>query len=264
MDLGTGKLPVSGDYQIKKHHNYWSINNVSVWGYDLVTPEKYFSSYDFGEFALKKIKKIQEDKKIPLLVGGTGFYIDTVTGRTKPSAVLPDFDLRKELENISLEALQKRLAGINPKEYKKIDKNNPRRLIRAIEKTLGKEKREKKPDYLTEREFIIIGLAAERKTLYSRADSWLEKVWQLGLIEETKNLLKKYPQSSKLQGLVYKSALALLNNQQTEKEAKQRAKYDLHAYIRRQETYFKKIPGVKWLDMSQDNLKQIVYNIING
>ncbi len=95
--------------------------------------------------------------------------------------------------------------------------------------------------------------------LYKKADEWLDKIWDGGLLNEVNWLLENgYEKSEKLKGLVYKSAVAYINKEQTENEAKQKAKFDLHAYIRRQQTYFKKNKNVKWFDItSPDTTKQI-------
>lgn len=264
MDIGTGKKPVRGEYEIKKGDGFWEINGINIWGYDLVLPDQYFSAYDFAQFAHTKMREILSSGKKPFLVGGTGFYIDMVTGRVKPSQVKPDPELREELEELSLEDLQQKLKNLSSKEFQKIDENNPTRIIRAIEKLTATEKRDEPLNYLPEIEFFHLELTAKREILYQRADSWLEEIWQAGLLAETKKLRQKYPNSKKLQGLVYRSATSYLEDELSKEEAKQRAKYDLHAYIRRQQTYFKKMPVKKQLDITQDNLKQIVYNIVDG
>lgn len=264
MDIGTGKLPIENNLDIEKHKNYWKVSGKIIHGYDLVNPDEYFSAYDFAKFALKNVREILNQGKTALLVGGTGFYVDVVTGRVKPSKIKPDFNLRSELKNYSLLNLQEKLIKTSPQEFKKIDQNNPRRIIRSIEKLLSKESRIEELPYLKETKFNYIGLTTKREILYQRADLWLENIWKAGLIEETKNLMSKYHKNSKLNGLVYKSTVSFIKKEINEKEAKQKIKYDLHAYIRRQQTYFKKIPGVKWLDVDQDNLKQIVYNIVSG
>jgi len=265
MDVGTGKKPVGSDVEITKSEKHWIMDGVKIWGYDLVTPNDYFSSYDFAQFALKKLEEIISAGKTAFLVGGTGFYIDMVIGRVKPANIPPDFDLRHELEQVTLEELQKKLQKLDQAAYKKIDKNNPARLIRAVEKILTKKKPSKPLNYLKNTKYILIELTADRETLYEKADAWLEKIWNHGLLEEVEFLLNsEYKDSPKLQGLVYDKTISYIKGDLPEDEAKQKIKYDLHSYIRRQQTYFKKIPGINTLNITQDNKLQKVYNIIDG
>ena len=100
--------------------------------------------------------------------------------------------------------------------------------------------------------------------MYSRADTWAEKIWEKGLLDEVEFLLKNYSNSLKLHGLVYKSAVKFLAGEINKKDAIQRIKFDLHAYIRRQQTWFKKNKNIAWFDISKDSLRQNVYNVING
>ena len=264
MDIGTGKKPVNSDILIEKHEKRWIMDDINIWGYDLVDPDTYFSVYDYAIFAINKLKEIISRGKTPFLVGGTGFYINVVTGDIKTDQTPPDFSLRKTLEKLTAEQLKGRLEKINPELAQKTDLKNPVRMIRAIEKTKSKKKRE--PLELLENvEFIKMGLFAPRETLYQKVDNWTEEIWQNGLLEETKWLMKsEFSNSDKLQGLVYKTAVKFLNNEISEPDAVQKIKHSLHAYIRRQQTYFKKIGHVNWVDITQDNKFETVYNIIDG
>ncbi|MFC1622344.1 tRNA (adenosine(37)-N6)-dimethylallyltransferase [Patescibacteria group bacterium] len=236
MDIGTGKF------------------GKGIYGYDLVEPNEFFSAYDFTQFALKKARELLEEGKTVFLVGGTGFYIDAFTGRVPLTGSKPDLELRKSLETTPTKNLLTRLTSLNPKKANSIDRQNRVRIIRALEIELKKENTTPLP-YLQNVEFVYIGLTAPREFLYNRVDKWLKNIWNEKLFEEVDFLKKNYPNSDKLNGLIYKTA---------QKKDFERTKYDLHAYVRRQQTYFKKIPDVTWMDISQDNYKQIVYNVING
>ena len=263
MDIGTGKLPTSASFPVERKDVVWFLDGVKVWGYDLVSPQDTFSSYDFAKFALEKAQEVIKESKTPVIVGGTGFYIDMITGRIQPSNIKPDKKLRDKLSKLSLSELQEKLQNLDDGLYKKTDQQNPPRLIRAIERALASDKGQKLP-YLTDVKYVLIGLQTSREKLYARVDTWLEDIWQAGLLDETRSLLDKYTDSPKLDGIVYRSAKAFINKGLSEKEAKQKAKYNLHAYIRRQQTYFKKMPVDEWFDISQDNILEKVYNKING
>lgn len=257
MDIGTGKAPIGKNIKVEKNENFWKLDGRNVWGYDLFSPADYFSGYDFAKFGLKKARELAKKGKTVFLVGGTGFYIDLFTGRSKPSSKKPDFDLRNELEKLDLPQLQEKLMSLNKDDYLQVDKNNPTRLIRAIEKHLSQKKADPLP-YLTDVKYIYWGLKAKNQFLYSKADNWLEKIWDEGLVDEVKKLLDMgFGTSPKLKGLIYKSVVSFLGNELSEEEAKQRAKYDLHAYIRRQLTYFKKNKEITWFDISKNNLSEL-------
>ncbi len=263
MDVGTGKLPLGSSTKIQKGDGFWEFGGVRVWGYDLITPDQYFSSYDYAKFALEKSADLLNKRKSVFLTGGTGFYVDAVTGRIDlNNNVKPDFELRSQLEKMPLEELRGLLTSLNLEVLKKIDENNPVRLIRAIEKEKAKKIAATslpRPDA----EFIYIGLTGPRDFLYQRVDSWAEEIWQKGLIPETEKLLAmdfgSYPP---LRGLVYKSAVSFIKKEIGETDAVQRIKFDLHAYIRRQQTWFKKNQDIKWFDISNDSHRESVYNFI--
>lgn len=269
MNIGTGKSPVDSDFPIEKKDKCWVLDGVNVWGYDLISPDEYFSCYDFAKFALEKARELDKLGKNIFIVGGTGFYIDLFTGKVKPSHVEPNLDLRKSLEIMSLGDLQKKLNELNPEVYDKIDKKNKVRLVRALEKELSKDLG--KPDlnyltYLNESDpdnyrFVFIGLNGPRDLLYQRSDVWVDKIWNKGLVDEVKSLVEMgYESSLKLQGLVYKTVLDYINGKVCEKESIQRVKYDVHAYIRRQLTWFKKNKDIEWVDISKDDYQEIIYN----
>jgi len=277
MNVGTGKLPFGSKIKAEKQDKCWDVNGIKVWAYDLATPDEYFSGVDFAQFALNKARELEKAGKTIFVVGGTGFYIDLFTGKVKPSTVLPDLELRKSLKEMTLEDLQEKLFELNPKVYEKIDQKNKVRLVRAIEKELGicgvpqiggvpqKKSNKKSLPYLENAKFIYVGLRAPREILYKKADEWVEKVWEGGLVEEVQQLIKKgYEKSPKLQGLVYKSALEFIYGEKTKEEANQLTKYALHAYIRRQLTYFKKNPEISWIDISKDGYRKIIYNMVKG
>lgn len=263
MDIGTGKVPVQNSRDIKKSDIRWVMDGVDVWGYDLVAPGAFYSAYDYAMFAREKIKEIQKDGKTIFLVGGTGFYIDMLTGRTHPSYVLPNFELRKELESLTTKELYSRLMSLNVEALSESEKNNKNRLVRRIERILGTKISLSPLPELLDTDFVYLGLTAPRSELYVRADSWVEVIWKNGLIEETADLMKMgFENTPQLSGLIYKTVISFIKKEVTEEEAIQFIKFDLHQYIRRQLTYFKRNEQIKWFDTSQDSTMQNVYNVV--
>lgn len=265
MDIGTGKLPIKSDVKVKKNDNFWVVDGVNIWGYDLVTPDKFFSGYDFALFGLQKSCELMESGKNVFLVGGTGLYIDLFTGEIRPSGTSPNEKLRSLLESLSLEKLQTMLKTVSLEDYEKIDLNNKVRLIRAIEKKISSKSNNTPLPYLEDVDFVYIGLTGSRELLYDRSDKWVDFIWKNGLVEEVKGLIEMgYANSHKMKGLVYKTVVGFINNKITEKEAIERIKFDIHAYIRRQQTWFKRNKNITWVDISKDGFEEIIYNNIKG
>ena len=233
MDFGTGKKP-QPDKSI-------------IFGYDLVAPGDYFSAFDYNTYVSHLMLKNPF-----LLVGGTGFYIDTLLGKVEFSAVPPNAKVRQELNSLELEELVNRLKELNPQALEKIDQKNKIRLIRAIEiQTAPKESTSLNGNSTVVTPKLLIGLTANREFLYKRADAWLESIFT-ATVAETKTLLSSgYENTSQLNGLIYKTIKDLLAERVDEAFAKERCKFDLHAYIRRQQTYFKRMQGITWFDISE-------------
>ena len=121
LDVGSGKIT-------KKE-----MSRIKHYCLDIANPKKIFTAHDYKQCAEKAMQKIWSSRKIPIIVGGTGFYIDAAVGRVALSNVPPDHKLRKKLENKSAKELFSMLKKLDSKKAKNIDKNNPVRLIRAIE-----------------------------------------------------------------------------------------------------------------------------------
>jgi tRNA dimethylallyltransferase len=260
LDIGTGKKPLGLELTFTANDRKWVIDGIEIYGYDLITPEKYFSAYDYAKFALNTIGNLLSLNKEVLMVGGTGFYIDLVTGRQTLNSTSPHFELRAYLESLQLTQLQTMLSSLSEEIYQNIDKHNKVRLIRAIENTKGTPQETPLP-LLNDAHFDFYGLTASRTFLYSRADKWVEAIFELGLIEETTELLKNYPQSRVLDGLVYKTVKDLIEGKTSKSNAIQRIKWDIHAYIRRQQTWFKKNKDITWLNIEDNSQKECIIKL---
>ena len=121
MNIGAGKVTKKEMGKIPHHL------------LDVANPKTRFSVAQYQKLALKTIKNIQNKNKVPILVGGTGFYIQSIVDGIVIPEVKPDWKLRKKLEKLTNEQLFKRLKKLDPKRAKLIDKKNPRRLVRALE-----------------------------------------------------------------------------------------------------------------------------------
>lgn len=262
MDIGTGKLPIqtAKSPKIKKNDKNWIIDGVKIHGYDIATPGEYYSPTNYAKYAVTTIREEVSQNHDMLVVGGTGFYIDLITGRASTAGIKPDFKLRAKLEQESTSTLVKTLTSLNPQKVAEIDQNNPIRLIRAIEIEKASKKNPTPLPYLKDFDFKFIGLTASREVLYARADKWTENIWENGLIKETQSLLDMgFENTNPLKGLIYKDVVAYIRGDQKKDEAIQKCKYSLHAYIRRQQTWFKKNKLIKWYDITKSNLGDTIY-----
>ena len=135
MDIGSGKVTKEETRGIKHHL------------LDVASPKRTFSAAQYQKLALKAVKQVQEKNKIPILCGGTGFYIKAVTEQTNLPTVAPDWKLRNELAKKSTDELFAILTKKDPRTAKRIERSNPRRLIRALEIVMktGKPVPETKP-----------------------------------------------------------------------------------------------------------------------
>jgi len=274
MDIGTGKdignvkcqmsnvKSISND---KLQIGYYEIEGVKVWLYDVVEPDYRFSVADWVKCAEVVIKDIWGRGKLPILVGGTGFYIKALIDGIESLGIPPDWELRKELSNYQIIELSNLLKKLDPEKWKKMnqsDRNNPRRLIRAIEiakkipnsppKTAGPPSAEK----LKINNLLVIGLRAPYRLLYQRIDQRVEERVEKGIIEEIQKLIKKgynWENSALGATIGYKEWRPFFEGKASKEEIIQRWKFAEHAYARRQMTWFKKNKRICWFDIYQKN-----------
>jgi len=247
MDIGTNK-PTQAERAFIPHHII-----------DVVEPDENFSLAMFHQLAIEALKAIQQKGKLPLLVGGSGLYVwSFVDGWTIPQ-VPPDQKLRRQLEARAEQEgghrLYQELQDIDPAAAAKINPNNTRRIIRALEiyqttrQPPSQLQRKKAPDFPV----LLVGLTQERNELYRKIDLRVDKMIQLGLIEEVEQLLKKgyshfLPSMS---GIGYKQIGQFLRGEMTLTEAIDKIKYETHKLVRHQYAWFRLGDSrIHWFDVS--------------
>lgn len=269
MDIGTGKKPIYSDVLYEANDEYWIMDGVKIWGYDIVTPDVLYSAGDFYEFFLKIQEKILSSGKNVLLVGGTGFYIDTVLRGGIAMHTERNSELRKELNSKSADELRSMLPKDLVESLNESEKQNKQRLIRKIEifNAHGAIPHE---NILDMSGHLFINLTGPRELLYKKADQWVDTIWQklkMEIIDLTK---RGYEDSHLMNGIVYSTCQNFLDKKLTEAEAIQMTKYDLHAYIRRQLVWFKRYSKHSdFIDISVKNfdnevLKQVKLYLQNN
>lgn len=268
MDVGTnkGKLVL----QNRDYGAVWELEGVPIWGVNLIVPNESLTVVQYADYTKRKIKEIWQREQIPFVVGGTGFYIDVVLGKQEVERIPPNPALRRQFEGLSLEELFQRLQKLDPHRALTIDRNNPRRLVRAIEiATAGGSMIKKEQGFSRHFEeamdTLIIGLTAPREVLYARTDVWVEEIFGEGMEEEVKSLLAKgYRKSPAMQGIIYKTVVDLVDGRISPEQAKQTIKFDLHAYIRRQLTWFKRDKRINWFDITEPDFDKDIEMLIKS
>ena len=262
MDIGTGKEIESSKYDVKKNKGSWVVNGIPIHLYDVINPDKTFSVVEYQQEALGKIKEIENKGKLPILVGGTGLYVQAIVEGVNIPKVPPDSKLRAKLESKPLATLVSQLEQVDPKTAIKIDKQNPRRVIRALEVyySSGQSFSSLEERFKVNFDSVQIGLTAPRDFLYKKVDDQIDDWFRVGFIEEVKKLIsdgydEKLPA---LTSLGYRQVAMYLGGNLTIEEVKQRIKWEHHGYIRRQFTWFRKRKNIVWFDISNpDLIKQI-------
>lgn len=228
MDTATAK-PDKGEQKAIPH-----------WGLDLVEPGEIFSAYRFKDYAVKAIADIQKRGKLPIMVGGTGLYIDSVLYdfNFRPPA---DSKIRQQLEGRSVEELQQIIesAGYPMPANSK----NKRHLIRTIETAGQQAARKPRPLPNT----VVLGLLPPGETLRRNIHDRVEKMFQTGLLQETENLLQRYGEEAVISsGIAYRIVNDHLKGGLSVKEAKLKFEQADWQYARRQRTWFRRNKFIHW------------------
>lgn len=246
MNIGTDKI-AAGIRAKVPHHLI-----------DIRDPDQTYSLADFQHEAMRLIQQIHKRGKVPILVGGTGLYISSIVQNYQLPEVPPDMNLRAELEveleKSGAEALHQMLNELDPLAASKIHPNNHRYLIRALEINLSTKKNAEEQKRRKECPFEVfqVGIDWPSERLFERIDRRVEEQIQEGLIEETQTLFSKYDKTlPSMTGLGYKQVVEYLEGEISIEEATERIKKETHDYARRQRTWFKRDPGIYWVEGEQ-------------
>jgi tRNA dimethylallyltransferase len=236
LNIGTGKITKKEMFGIKHHL------------LDIENPKNKFTAENFRELGEKAIEKIIEDKKIPIICGGTGFYIEALISRENFPNVPPNEKLRKELEKKSLDELLKILETLDKRRFENIDKQNKRRIIRAIEiaKVLGKVPETNLDD--SKYEALWIGTTWPDEILKERIHTRLLKRLKMGMLNEAKKLHTKGLSWKRMEelGLEYRYMARHLQGEISKEEMISELEKEIWHYAKRQMTWFKRNQKINW------------------
>ncbi|MEK9183492.1 MAG: tRNA (adenosine(37)-N6)-dimethylallyltransferase MiaA [Patescibacteria group bacterium] len=245
MNIGTGKITKKEMGGVPHH-----LLNVA-------SPKNTFTVAKYKKLAEQAIKKILKRDKLPIIVGGTGFYIQSIVDNVFLPEVPPNKKLRENLEKKSTAELFKILKKYDPKRAKTIDANNPRRLVRAIEiaKSLGQVPSLNKKDSLYE--FLQIGIRVDLKKLEGKIEKRLLARIKRGMVAEVKKLKNSGLSWQKLDsfGLEYRYIARYLQGQLSKPEMIQQLKTAILKYAKRQMTWFKKDKRIVWIEKLEQSEK---------
>ena len=249
MDIGTAK-PTMREQNLVKHHFI-----------DIIDPKDKFSVYNFEKKVRILINKMQKDNKIPLLVGGSGLYIDAVIKNYH-------FDEEKRIDakfdDISNETLYQMLVDLDKSAAEKIHPNNRKRLIRAIElaqSPISKDSRSQNKDFYYDT--LLIFLNDNRDALYERINQRVDQMISDGLIEEVKAIqINHFSRTSKV-AIGYKEIISYLNGDLTKEEAIALIKKNSRHYAKRQFTWFKNKTAATIVNIDTEHFDKTIDEVEN-
>ncbi len=249
LDIGTAKPTKTERLQVPHH------------GIDVAPADNTaFSLAVWREHVDSALLDIAARQKRPWLVGGTGLYIQSIVDGLELPAVPPQPKLRAELEHTleqeGIDALGARLHSLDPVAAARIDRRNPRRLIRALEvcivsgKPFSAQRTRRPPPYPV----LQIGLRTDRDRLYQRIDFRVDRMIADGFVDEVERLLAAGITSDlpSMQSAGYRQLADYLHGECSLTEAIQQTKYATHQLAKRQETWFRKQKGIEWIEIGTD------------
>ena len=251
MNIGTAK-PDQEEMQGIKHY---LIGNIK--------PTKRYSVSEFKKDAISAIKEIVSKEKMPIVVGGTGLYVNSLVYGIDYPEIQTNLEYRKELEKIveekGLQYLFEKAVEIDKEAMKNISPNDKKRILRVLEiyKETGKTKteleRESRKNGIPY-DYKIFAINMPRENLYDRINRRVDIMIEKGLIDEVSSLYEKYGESllTSMQAIGYKEVVEFLKGNCTKEEMIEKIKMETRRYAKRQLTWFRKIENIQWLDGLND------------
>ncbi len=259
LNIGTAK-PTKDEMHGIKHHLI-----------DIVSPNDNFSVNDYERLASPIVKKLLSENKIPIICGGTGFYINSLLFDFGYGNVAANPEIRekyaKYFDIYGKEALFKKLEEYDPETAKKLHINDTKRIIRALEiyEVSGKKKSEQDDKLIAKYEYVAVAINYPREQLYNRIDLRVDEMFENGLLNEVKDLVKNgiNENCQCMQAIGYKEVMFGLKNGVSQSTMCDVVKQNTRHYAKRQITFFKKLPNLIWLEPYEATADKIA-EILNG
>ena len=250
MDIGSAKVTPE------------EMDGIKHYLIDFVRPDERYSVANYKQDAKKAIEEIIEKGKTPIVVGGTGLYVDSLIYEIEYNDIKIDEEYRKELENIKekagLEVLYQKALEIDPQAMEKISSNDSKRIMRVLEiyHSTGKTKTQQELESRTKEvpyNYKVFAINMDRKKLYDRINRRVDIMIKRGLIKEVENLLAKYKEfPTAMQGLGYKEVKDYLQGDLSYEDMVDKIKQESRRYAKRQLTWFRKNKDTIWIDGLND------------
>jgi tRNA dimethylallyltransferase len=263
MDIGTAKVSRAEQQQVRHHM------------LDLQNPDRDFSAGDYQRQAREVIRDISSRGNLPLVVGGTGFYLRAlIDGLFEGPARSEELRarMRKVIQYKGPQTLHRALQRIDPECAARIAKVDADRVIRAYEVYLVSGKsmtwwQQQPRDAFRGFRWLKIGIDQPRERLYTLINQRVDEMFQRGLIEETRGLLKEFDRNSQaFKAIGYRQAAACIEGMMTESEAIEETKKQSRHYAKRQITWFRSDPAIIWLsgNLELEELQKRSANLVAG
>ncbi len=258
MNIGSAK-PTIEEMQGIKHYMI-----------DIAEPTERFSVAEYKKRSEEAIEKILQKGKVPIIVGGTGLYANSLIYNIEYNEIILDEEYRKNLMKIAeteagLSTLYEKARIIDPVAMKKISSNDKKRIIRVLEikHSTGKNKTELELESRKNEvkyEYKVFAINMPREILYDRINKRVDIMIENGLIDEVENIIEKYKEfPTAMQAIGYKEIVMYLKGELTKQEAIEKIKQESRRYAKRQITWFKKIENIKWIDGLKDKDENIKF-----
>ncbi len=270
MDIGTGKDNSELHIKSKKFSvGYYTVSGIPLWMYDLVNPNQDFSVADYYDLVWIVIKHAWQRSKLPIIVGGTGFYINALLNGIQTMGIKPNLKLRQELEKKSISQLQELLIKYDPARLSRMnnsDRNNRRRLVRAIEIQNSDFRIQNQNEKIKNERILMIGLTCQKNILKERIDFRIKGRVKLGIINEIKDLLNNgYSWNlPALSSLGYRQWLNFFQGKESREKAIEKWKTAEYKYAKRQMTWFRKDSRLNWFDIIKKDYQNQVFALVAG
>ncbi|HAU99014.1 MAG: tRNA dimethylallyltransferase [Microgenomates group bacterium GW2011_GWF2_45_18] len=255
MTVGTGKdIPTDFSFTENSVLSYFQNKKTKLWMLDLVQPDEDWSASQFVKTADTILLGINSRQRLPIVVGGTGMYVESLLNPPASLSIPKDDELRESLSFMNVDELQQHLLHLDRKRFEQMnrdDQMNPRRLVRAIEVAQwGPSAQKTSEKYHT----MIIGFRTSPEKLEQKIRQRVLERLNFGMLEEVQSLLKEYGREGffrfpSFSATGYRETLALLENEISKEECLERWTKREVAYAKRQMTWFKKRPNITWIDL---------------
>jgi tRNA dimethylallyltransferase len=260
MDIGTAKASLTERARIPHHL------------IDIIDPDTLFSVQAFQRLAQAKIEEIHLRRHLPILVGGTGLYVESITHRYVLPHVPEQPEIRKRWQAYAQtegkEALHSQLQRVDPLSARRLHANDQRRIIRALEVTEMTgipfsqwQRRTVSPYHL-----LWIGLTMPRERLYERINQRVDEMIAAGLVAEVSALWEKgfHPGLTALQAIGYKEVMSYLAGEMTLPETIASIKKRTRNFAKRQLSWFRRLPEINWFDVTAEGVFAEIERLVAG